>query len=245
MKNIFIVFILLIIVLPIDAISSTSTVGEKTGVIQPVVEGPDEKDKWFNLTDDSKFWGAVIAAIIVFISAQIVSIFTIRSQGKMLTKTIEENRKLEEEKANRNYSHDFINEKREKLLEVMNSVIFACNWASEHNRYLAVTEEDGKALRESFLEISANLQNAKSISLFYFPDLIESLENLELPLKDFLISVENQIDCSDKVAKENWKKQAREQSKIMKGLMERFHVLTSSYAAKLKVENPILLKGAV
>ena len=191
-----------------------------------------------NVGSDPKFWGAVLAALILFLSSQIVLIGTINSQRKMLAKTIDENRKLEEEKANRQYRHALTNEKREKLLEIVNSVIEAQSWGSERSRYLFVTSEKSKDLRESFREVLARIQTAKSISTMYFPDIQQQLSDIEIPLRDFLISVENQIDCVDKAAKQEWKETAQEQAKLLEKKAEMILCQTGIYAVELRVEIP-------
>lgn len=204
-----------------------------------------DNKNWLNGPDDTKFWGLVISALILFVSTQIGLIISIRSQYKMLSKTFKENRTLEEEKANREYYYHFINDKRGMLLKVINSVNNACSRSTEHDRYLAATEDDWKTLREELVRISADLQNAKSISQIYFSGLTQSLEDLEVALKDFFLCVEKYLSCTDKNACDHWKERVLQLSKIIQEHNERFKVTSSMYAVKLKVDDLKSLDGAV
>ena len=185
---------------------------------------------------DSKFFGAVLAAFIVFVSSQIVLIKTIKSQREMLERTIEGNRILEEEKASRDYSNALRIDKRKKLLDVVKSVTNAQAFGSEDSRYLFVISDGRNELNESYRNVVANLQTAKSISSMYFPELLNSLTDLEVPLKDFRMSIDNHIISGGTIAKDDWRDTAREQARLLEKQAEIVLTNAAMYAVELRVE---------
>lgn len=197
------------------------------------------------IMSEPKFWGVIIAGFIAFISSQIVLIRTINSQRSMLGQSIRENQRLEEEKANREYEYNLLNERRSKLLEVVNSLISVNVWASDVTRHIAVTSSNKDTIREEHSQVSNSLVIAESISHIYFPDMAGGLNRLRIPLRDFLMCVESQRDNANSEAKSSWRKDAINQAGIVSKEVEIMLTIANTYAVNLKVDNPSQLKDCL